>query len=60
MLIYYVSMLRTIEIPRLKCLRCGHEWTPRKPEVIVCPKCKSPRWNKPRRKDIEKEQEAQE
>lgn len=33
-------------ILHLKCLRCGKEWAPRKPEVVVCPKCHSPYWNK--------------
>lgn len=47
-----------------RCLRCGHEWVPRGLEDIVdgkipkalaeeprvCPKCKSPYWNKPRQK----------
>lgn len=34
-----------------KCERCGHEWVPRdyENEPAVCPKCKSPYWNKPRR-----------
>ena len=28
--------------------RCGHEWLPRKDDKPdVCPKCKSPRWDKP-------------
>ena len=32
------------------CERCGHEWLPRQEEEPrVCPKCKSPYWNKPRR-----------
>ena len=37
-----------------RCERCGHEWIPRKPWAegerlpTVCPKCKSPYWNKPR------------
>jgi len=34
------------------CERCGHEWIPRAqdaPEPAVCPKCKSPYWNKPRK-----------
>ena len=38
-----------ITIKGYKCERCEHEWTPRidiKP--IVCPKCKSPYWDKPR------------
>ncbi len=35
-----------------KCERCGHEWIPRQDgehEPEVCPGCKSPYWNKPRR-----------
>jgi predicted Zn-ribbon and HTH transcriptional regulator len=32
-----------------KCLRCGHVWIPRKKEKPrVCPKCKSPYWDKPK------------
>lgn len=34
-------------LPGCRC-RCGHEWLPRKNEKPdVCPKCKSPRWDKP-------------
>lgn len=36
-----------------KCERCGHEWLPRQqdaPEPRVCPKCKSPYWNRPRQR----------
>ena len=36
--------------------RCGHEWLPRARDAdgrverpTVCPKCKSPRWDKPKR-----------
>ena len=36
--------------------RCGHEWLPRSRDgngaverPIVCAKCKSPRWDKPKR-----------
>jgi predicted Zn-ribbon and HTH transcriptional regulator len=34
-----------------RCERCGHEWVPREKgqEPRVCPKCKSPYWNMPRR-----------
>ena len=30
--------------------RCGHEWIPRDQDErpSVCPKCKSPRWDKPK------------
>ena len=31
-----------IEIKKMKCLRCNYEWHPRKEEVRICPKCKSP------------------
>ncbi len=32
------------------CGRCDHEWIPRDPNIEpkVCPKCKSPYWNKPK------------
>lgn len=36
-----------------KCERCGHEWVPREGTAVepkVCPKCKSPYWNRPRQK----------
>jgi predicted Zn-ribbon and HTH transcriptional regulator len=31
--------------------RCGHEWLPRNPEEKprVCPRCKSPNWDRPKR-----------
>ena len=34
-----------------RCERCGHEWIPNLAgrEPSVCPKCKSPYWNRPRR-----------
>ncbi len=35
-----------IEINQVTCQRCGHKWYPRSPEVIICPKCKSPYWDK--------------
>jgi len=44
------TMNNNIRLPKLTCLRCEHEWTPRyekKPEN--CPHCHSPYWNKPRR-----------
>ena len=36
------------------CERCDHEWLPRRKEKpIICPKCKSAYWNKPRRQGKE-------
>jgi len=44
-------------MPRIKldgfmCFRCNHKWVPRhiKESPIVCPKCKSPYWDRPRKK----------
>lgn len=39
-----------IILPELKCTKCGHKWTPRKPKVDVCPnpKCHCTTWNKER------------
>lgn len=38
-----------------KCYRCEHKWTPREEEQpAVCPKCKSPYWNKPKKKTSKK------
>ena len=37
-----------IEVSELCCKRCGHQWVPRKKEVRVCPRCKSPYWDKER------------
>lgn len=39
------------------CERCSHEWMPKKPWIegeelpTVCPKCKSPYWNRPRKEE---------
>src|SRR6478752_454589 len=39
-----------IQVWGYRCERCGHEWVPRNDaEPRVCPKCKSPYWNRPRR-----------
>lgn len=38
-----------ISIPGNKCCRCDHIWVPRS-EATVCPKCKSPYWNKPKQR----------
>lgn len=37
-----------IEDIKLTCLRCGHRWIPRQNDVRICPKCKTPYWDKPR------------
>ena len=40
-----------VQLWGFRCERCDHEWLPREKdrEPRVCPKCKSPYWNTPRR-----------
>ena len=39
-----------IKIDGYKCERCQHEWVKRgDKEPIVCPACKSPYWNQPKK-----------
>lgn len=46
-------MAKLIDIPKLICLRCGHEWTPKKKEIRQCPHCKSVWWDTPKIKEYE-------
>ena len=41
-----------ITVMGYRCERCAHEWIPKgfEREPAVCPKCKSPYWNRPRKK----------
>lgn len=50
-------MVKTVKITLqgYKCERCGHEWIPKGKETPkVCPKCKSPYWNVPRKNKTER------
>lgn len=40
-----------ITVMGYRCERCTHEWVPKDAnhEPSVCPKCKSPYWNRPRK-----------
>lgn len=40
-----------ITVMGFRCERCSHEWIPKaaEKEPSVCPKCKSPYWNRPRK-----------
>ena len=54
MLYCFLNMAKIkIVVEGYKCERCGHEWIPRiklDEEPIICPSCKSPYWNKPKKK----------
>jgi len=41
--------MKPYTLPVLRCLRCGHAWTPRGPRPLACAKCRSPYWDRPRR-----------
>lgn len=42
---------KEITVLQYECERCGHTWIPRELDVEpkVCPKCKSPYWDTPKR-----------
>lgn len=46
-----VQLMAKVRLSGFRCERCEHEWLPREAsqEPKVCPKCKSPYWNTPRR-----------
>ncbi len=45
------------------CERCGHKWLPKdesmKDKPKVCPRCKSPYWDTPRRMNVAKKQQVE-
>lgn len=49
--IHIVERMARVLLEGYQCERCGHEWLPRdkNEEPRVCPKCKSPYWNRPRK-----------
>jgi rubrerythrin len=58
MIVYYSGSfmgLVDIKVKGYICERCGHQWIPKgNEEPRVCPKCKSPYWNKPRKNKAKK------
>lgn len=47
-----------VKLDGYQCERCEHTWLPRERESYgkelpkVCPRCKSPYWNKPRQRGV--------
>jgi len=39
-----------MQLPKLKCEKCGHEWIPRVENPLKCPKCEHTRGSKIRTK----------
>ena len=46
-----------IDLPELKCKRCGHKWIPRG-TVTMCPDCKSKYWNQEKCARVQPSEEA--
>ena len=58
----YVSseMPSRFRLPKFTCLRCGHEWHPRRPERPKrCARCKDANWDKPRQWERKEPKEEQ-
>jgi len=43
---------KRITLPHLECLRCGATWVPRMEHPLTCPKCRSPYYNRARKKTL--------
>ena len=49
-----IPAMALVKLDGYQCERCEHAWVPRDKSgelPSVCPKCKSPYWNKPRKAD---------
>ena len=43
------ATMTNLTISKLACLRCGHRWYPRSPELPrLCPKCTTAYWDTPK------------
>lgn len=48
---YKIVSIKEITVRNCKCERCEHSWITRSKELPkVCPHCKSPYWNVPKKK----------
>ena len=44
-----------IKVSGYQCERCQYIWVPRREQrPVICPKCKSPYWDRPRKGEAEK------
>lgn len=49
-----------LKVKGYKCNNCNYEWLPRsqKERPLICPRCKSSRWDKPRREKLNKKKNS--
>lgn len=38
-----------VKLPIIECKRCGYKWIPKKEDVRMCPRCKSVRFDEPKK-----------
>jgi len=49
-------MAKKVKLWGYRCQRCSHEWLPRgTSEPKVCPTCKSPYWDRPRKQPTDQD-----
>ena len=41
---HHEEVIIMIELQKLLCRKCGHEWLPRTPQPKKCPRCSSYKW----------------
>lgn len=48
-----MRVMPKVQVWGFECTRCSHQWLPRNIDEppAVCPKCKSPDWDRPRQSD---------
>jgi ribosomal protein L37E len=46
-----------IKVTTITCKRCGYTWVPRKTDIRLCAKCKTPYFDRERKPKNEKEGE---
>ena len=50
----YMLTMGEVTLKGYKCERCGHVWLPKEQGAPkVCPHCKSPYWDRPRRTQLD-------
>ena len=60
----YKERMPLVKLDGYRCERCEHEWLPRdrtsygKELPTVCPRCKSPYWNRPRQTETAERQKV--
>ncbi len=49
-----------VKLTELHCNQCNNNWNPRIKDVRMCPECKSPYWDAPKREKRKKKKKKEE